>query len=249
MENFLALLIFTFPGLITYFWIQLFGVTPTVRYQGTEILAISAILWIPVNIVVLTIYNITIFLVKTDLYSKLNLSSIYDMASLNKMSGNFFFLLYYVVTSTIISYLFAKIVSGKIYDKMLTKVNKIRVKNNKAPLSRESNVWDTVFLSNQAQIVRISKLDNPKMFIVGEIQNVSRTYELEKNIVLRETKYWTKIVKAYDIEIEKVFVDIKTGMQVEVYDSNECIKAQSMYNQNPQAEDNEDLETIEEINQ
>ncbi|USL15777.1 hypothetical protein [Bacillus thuringiensis] len=234
MDSFLALLIFTFPGLITYFWIQLFGVTPTVRYQGTEILAISAILWIPVNIVVLIIYNISIFLIKTDLYSILNLVSVYDMKSLNAISGNFYFLLYYVAASTVISYIFAKVMSGKLYDKALNKINAIRARNNKAPLSRESSVWDVTFSLDQAQIVAISKIDNPEKFLIGELQNASRTYELEKNLVLRETEHWKKIFEDYDISVEKVFIDVKTGIKIEIYDSNECIQAQSMYIQNQQ---------------
>lgn len=231
MDSFLSLLIFTFPGLIAYFWIQLFGITPTVRYQGTEMLAISAILWIPVNMVVLSIYNIGIFLVKTNLYSKLNLYSIYSMKSLNELSSNFYFLLYYVIASTVVSYLLAKIVSGKVYDKMLAKINKIRVENKKAPLSRESSVWDVTFSHNQSQVVKIMKIDNSKEFLVGEIQNISRTFELEKNIVLQNTEIWIKVFEDYDIALEKVFVDVKTGIQIEIYDSNECVQAYNLYQQ------------------
>lgn len=231
MDSFLAVLIFTFPGLITYFWIQLFGITPTVRYQGSEVLAISAILWIPVNIIVLALYDILILLTKFDLYFKMNLVVILDMKSLNALASNFFFLMYYVVASGIVSYLFAKIMSGKLYDQALNKINVIRARNQKAPLSRETSVWDKTFSHDQAQIVKVSKVDNPKECVVGELQNVSRTYELEKNIVLRETEHWTEIVNAYNIRIENIFVDVRTGIKIEIYNSSECLQAQTMYNQ------------------
>ncbi|PEE69002.1 hypothetical protein [Bacillus thuringiensis] len=236
MESFLSILIFTFPGLVAYYWIQLFGITPTVKYQGTEILAISAILWIPVNIVVLSIYNISIFLVKTNLYSKLNLFSIYNMKSLNELSTNFYFLLYYVIASTLVSYFLGKIVSGKVFDKVLGKINAIRIKNGKASLNRESNVWDTVFSHHQPQIVGVSKIDNddPNKILIGELQNVSRTYELEKNVVLHETSHWGNIVKNYGVPVEKVYVDVKTGMKIEIYNNEECIQAQNRFIQSQQ---------------
>ncbi|MGE1126345.1 hypothetical protein [Bacillus wiedmannii] len=238
MDSFLSLLIFTFPGLIAYFWIQLFGITPTVRYQGTEMLAISAILWIPVNMVVLSIYNVGIYLVKTNLYEKLNLFSIYNMKSLNELSSNFYFLLYYVIASTVVSYLLAKIVSGKIYDKMLARINEIRARNKKAPMSRESSVWDVTFSHNKPQVVKVMKIDNSTEFLIGEIQNVSRTYELEKNIVLKNTEIWTEVFEGYDIALEKIFLDVKTGIKIEIYDNDECIQAYNSYQQSQQATSN-----------
>ncbi|WP_259331024.1 hypothetical protein [Bacillus sonorensis] len=50
MENFVAILIFTLPGLLSYFWIQLFGLHPASKHINFEIAAISAILWFPVGL-------------------------------------------------------------------------------------------------------------------------------------------------------------------------------------------------------
>lgn len=37
MENFVAILIFTLPGLLSYFWIQLFGLHPASKHINFEI--------------------------------------------------------------------------------------------------------------------------------------------------------------------------------------------------------------------
>jgi len=219
---FLSLIIFTFPGLVAYFWIQLFGFTPTIRYQGVEILAISATLWIPINTTVLLIYNTFSLIYKYNIYYPIEFLPINNFEDLSNLSTNFIFILYYTVMSVFVGYFLAKFISGKFYDFMLEKINKIRVANNKTPLSRDASVWDTVFSKHEAQVVKVIKIGSEEKFDIGEIKNVSRTYETEKNIVLRQMELWRKIDGKYNLDVKEVFIDVKSGIKIIVYDSEQC---------------------------
>ncbi|MGN9865410.1 hypothetical protein [Bacillus swezeyi] len=66
MENFVAILIFTLPGILSYFWIQLFGLHPASKHINFEIAAISAILWFPVGMIVLGIYQLIVVIVNAN---------------------------------------------------------------------------------------------------------------------------------------------------------------------------------------
>ncbi|KIL72532.1 hypothetical protein [Bacillus badius] len=229
MDSFLSLIIFTFPGITAYFWVQLFGFTPTVKYQGTEILAISAILWIPINFIVLIIYYLITVIYKFNTYYPIQMPAIYNFETLNELATNFLFVFYYVSMSVIVGYLLARLISGKFYDYMLDKVNAVRIKNNKAPLSKDASVWDTVFSKYVEQIVKVTKLGDQTEIIIGEIKHVSRTYELEKNVVLQHVSHWTEIMEHFHVDIDEVFFDIKSGMKIEVYNRDQCIEAQDLY--------------------
>ncbi|MDW0111526.1 hypothetical protein [Sporosarcina aquimarina] len=237
MEAFLSLLIFTFPGLVAFFGIQLFGFTPTVRYQGVEILAASAILWIPINIVVIGIYHLLRFIYKFNSYYPIEFPQIQSFTDLNSLSNNFIFILYYTVLSVITGYFLARIISGSLYSYILKRVNDIRVSNNKAPLSKDATVWDTIFSKQEAQVVKITKLFNNDEFEIGEIKNVSRTYEAEKNIVLKNMTLWGKIDEKYTLDVKEVFFDIKAEIKIIIYDSIQCQATLESYRRQMKDED------------
>ncbi|MCJ7988946.1 hypothetical protein MUB15_06085 [Priestia sp. OVS21] len=58
MKSLISLIIFTLPGLLAYFWINLFGLTPTTKRDKSEVIAISALLWIPTVATILISYQI-----------------------------------------------------------------------------------------------------------------------------------------------------------------------------------------------
>lgn|SRR5690625_483567 len=228
MEAFLSLIIFTFPGLVAFFWIQLFGVTPTVKYQGTEMLALCAILWIPINIMVLGVYN-AFSLIYNCISQQNELFFIYDFETLNNLSSSFIFILYYVISSTLFSYLLARVITGQLYDHALDKINKIRKGNQRAPLSKYASVWDASFSKDIPQVIKIMKIDKEEPFDIGEIKNISRTYEEERNIVLIRTDIWRKIDALYDLDVEAEFFDIKAGIKIIVYNSEHCQETMNDY--------------------
>ncbi|WP_336253636.1 hypothetical protein [Oceanobacillus sp. SE10311] len=65
-------------------------------------------------------------------------------------------------------------------------------------------------------------LEDQDTFIIGELKHISRTYEIEKNLVLQEMDIWKEIDKNYDLNIDKIFFDIKSDIKIIIYDSHHC---------------------------
>lgn len=240
MNEFLTLIIFTIPGLLAYFWIQLFGLTPTSKRESTEVIAISALLWIPIVISVLIIYqllaltshwsilhpSIDIPILKKNWFLISN-----EINDLTKLSKKNWFILYYVTSSILISFYISKFITGKGYKFLLDKINKVREENGIAPLSEQTTVWNTMFLQNVGQIVEVSKIDSQEKSLVGCLTKVPRANEPSKDIVLEATDHWAKIMEYFDVRIEHVFIDTTSGTIIKIYDSNEALQAQDLYNQ------------------
>ncbi|GIN67556.1 hypothetical protein FKN04_09775 [Bacillus glycinifermentans] len=229
MENFVAILIFTLPGLLSYFWIQLFGLHPASKHINFEIAAISAILWFPVGMVVLGIYQLTAMIVNTHLISN-RWQTIRTLSDVLELSNNLGFLVYFVLFSVIFSFLFSWFVSRFAYKWMIRLVNVVRKGSGTAELSGTSTVWNETFLKNDAQVVSFRKIDNPNEVIYGEIKKVSRPVELERNLLLANSEHWTHILKdSKDVEIDDIFVDTKTGFIISIYNTEDALNAQDKY--------------------
>ncbi|BAD74809.1 DUF6338 family protein [Geobacillus kaustophilus] len=238
MESFISLLVFTLPGLLAYFWIQLFGLTPTVKHQSTEMLAISALLWIPVVITVLFVYQLLAYVSSLDVIHlkvdvpilKKDWTMINKLSDIATLSDNVWFLLYFVASSIIVSFYLAKFICKKGYKKFLDKVNQVRKENGLAPLSENTTVWNEVFLGNEGQVVEVYKIDKPDEKVIGCIKKVSRAFEPEKNIVLEGVEHWTKVMEHYEVETEDAFIDTKTGLVIKIYNLEQALEAQDLYN-------------------
>lgn len=229
MENFVAILIFTLPGLLSYFWIQLFGLHPASKHINFEIAAISAILWFPVGMVVLGIYQLTAMIINANSVNNPWLS-VRTLSDVLELSNNLGFLVYFVSFSVIFSFLFSWFVSRFAYRWMIRLVNVVRRGSGTAELSGTSTVWNETFLKNDAQLVSFRKIDNPDEVIYGEIKKVSRPVELERNMLLANTEHWTNILKdSKDVEIDEIFVDTKTGFIISIYNTEDALKAQDKY--------------------
>ncbi|HZH61039.1 MAG TPA: hypothetical protein VEY70_16045 [Metabacillus sp.] len=231
MENFISLLVFTLPGLLAYFWIQLFGLTPALKRSGTELLTISALLWIPITVTTLLIYQFIVVIYEHNPYYSINLPVVKNLKDLTKVAQSMWFLLYYIVCSLVISYGIARYIVGRGYDKFISHVNKIRMKNGKAPFSQHSTVWDEIFSKNNAQIVEIYNLNNPKTSVVGELRKVSRSFEPERHLTIEHVEHWTNILSKYEVRVENIFVDVKSSMVIKTYNQDDLKEAQDLYNQ------------------
>ncbi|ATH91585.1 hypothetical protein [Bacillus glycinifermentans] len=236
MENFVAILIFTLPGLLSYFWIQLFGLHPASKHINFEIAAISAILWFPVGMVVLGIYQLTAMIVNANSVNNPWLS-VRTLSDVLELSNNIGFLVYFVLFSVIFSFLFSWFVSRFGYRWMIRLVNVVRRGSGTAELSGTSTVWNETFLKNDAQLVSFRKIDNPDEVIYGEIKKVSRPVELERNLLLTNIDKWTKVLKDNkDVEVANIFIDTKTGFIISIYDTDSAMAA---YNKIYETEENE----------
>ncbi|MDE1425422.1 hypothetical protein SFC27_11080 [Bacillus licheniformis] len=110
----MALAVGVSTGLLSYFWIQLFGLHPASKHINFEIAAISAILWFPVGMVVLGIYQLTAMIVNANSVNNPWLS-VRTLSDVLELSNNLGFLVYFVSFSVIFSFLFSWFVSRFAY--------------------------------------------------------------------------------------------------------------------------------------
>lgn len=232
MDSFLGTLVFLLPGLMLYFWLQSFGINPVVRHNPAEFTAVSVLLWFPVSLTAILVFNLVVKI--SSLLNKLN--PIWNTEELKTASGSFSFLIIFLGSSLLISFLFGLIWAKWIHQQLYMKViNKVREWRGVAPLSKSPSVWDEVFLNNDSQVVeigKIDKMDSEGHGFIGEIKKASRTFEPERNILLNEIDFFTTLVKKHQIPIINIFFDSKSGMYVKIYDPEKIIEAQIKDNEN-----------------
>ncbi|HLR69439.1 MAG TPA: DUF6338 family protein [Virgibacillus sp.] len=224
MNEFLALIVFVLPGFIAFNLLSLFGLYPTFKHKNNEIIVLSAIMWIPINMIVLGVYSLVVILLNT--HYSLDIPYIRDMDSLITLSNDFIFILYYVTFSALVAYFLAKLASDKMYYNLLSHINKIRNKNGKASLSRNPTVWENSFSNDDFQIVRVSMSNKT---YIGEIKTISGNVENGKDFILQFEDHWKKIMEKYEIEVVEVYIDTETKIVIETFHRGQCINAQDLY--------------------
>jgi len=230
VENFLATLVFVLPGLLAYYWMKAFGVEPSEKHNFYEMTAISVLLWVPVTVLNLFLYNLVAF-INHKVYK---LTYISDLSQIQNYTDNIRFLVGYLLISSITSFLIAYVVTGKIYDKFLALVNGVRGKRNLSRFSKMTTVWAEFIVPYGVKVVGISKLGDPQKEIIGCIRKASRPSEPERNLVLDDIEDCTTIVKNYKVPVIKVYTDTRSGVVVRLFDPdkvNEAMSAEGMLNE------------------
>lgn len=237
MKSLISLIIFTLPGLLAYFWINSFGLTPTTKREKSEIVAISALLWIPTVTIILVVYQcmaslshivhapFDVWIIKKDWTILSN-----KITDINKLTNNIWFLLYYVLSSLVVSFLLAIIIFVKVYPLLLENVNKVRGRRGIAPLSNQSTVWNQTFLNNKGQIVEYRKGDGT-VNLIGCLVNVPRAHEPDKGIVLEAVDHWTNVMEYFEVPVDNTFIDTITGTVINIYNFEYAQEAQQLYNE------------------
>lgn len=233
MEQFISLVIFSLPGLITYFWLQTFGVNPVVKHTTTEMVGLIALLWAPTTFLTLIFYD-TLFYIFDSIFrhfnidlSFLNLKLVVNLSDLNLLSTNLVFLFYYLVLSIIFSFLAAYVWSIYLFKPFLDLINKARSKRDIVNLSIEPTVWESFFFKLEKDnkekedeekdrkgqlLVEIYKIDKPEDRICGPVIRMSRPFEMEKSVIIDSSKGWDEAHKHYNYSIKKTYVDTKSGL-------------------------------------
>ncbi len=229
MEQLLSLIIFSLPGLITYFWLQMFGINPVVKHTPTEMVGLTALLWAPTTFLTVIIYDVLFLLsdyffkiLKVDL-SFLNLKFIIDLEDLNTLSNNLLFLFYYLILSLTFSFFSAYVWSRYLYNRVLKLINKVRIQRKIIKLSEDPTVWESFFYKLEEQkeeqlIVEVYKMDSPDDKICGPVIRMSRPFEPEKSLIIDSSKGWDAAHKYYKYEIKKTYVDTKSGLIINELD-------------------------------
>lgn len=227
MDNFLGTIVFLLPGVLAYFWLQALGINPVSKHSPTEFTAVAGLLWLPVSFLTLIIYNfgnnIIYYITQVKSlgisYYVIQVKPIWKMQDLKDASSSLTFLVVFLLISSIVSY-FLSFVWAKWGFKLQQKmVNWAREKRGFAPFSDTTSVWEEVFGKNESQLVEIGRLDKPdNITITGEIKKAARTFEPER-LCLTDVTFMTELVKEYRIPVENIYVDIKSGIYVKVYNS------------------------------
>lgn len=218
LDNFITMIIFTLPGILAYFLIQNFGITPVQKHQGTELLCISALLCAPVAILVISLYNLLAF-VGGKIFSY-GVQYLFTITDLNKLVNNLGFLLFYLISSIFFSYIISRFISSK-YDYILKSVNKVRTTNGYAPYSKSATVWKEVFQNNDMQFVKISSFGNNEDYVVGCVNKVSRDFESEERLVI-EQGTWKYFYDKHKDEllVDRVVVCSSSGLKIDIFDKD-----------------------------
>lgn len=238
MDHFISIIIFSIPGLLAYFWIQSFGLNPTVKHSVTELVAIAALFWAPTVFATIVVfdflYYITDFVIKIIgwNWSGLGLNLITTVSDIQNEANHLLFILYFIISSVIFSYYVAKVWSIN-FEKVLRTINKVRRNKGIPILSDSSTTWDSFFLKSfevdeegiqkrdrsgnvleKLIPVKIYKLDNPKEKIYGIVQNSSRPFETERALVLIRSDELKSSDTSYEYETSRSYIDLKTGYVV-----------------------------------
>lgn len=217
MEQFISIIIFSLPGLLAYFWLQLFGLNPTVKHTPTEMVGLSALLWVPITGLTIISYNVVVYIFNIPV---MNITSVEDIRIL---SNQLLFLLFFVILSTIFSFLIAYVWGRNLYKWVLNLVNKVRIKRKTSVLSEDTSVWDSFFFSleqeeEQPMIVEMYKMDKPTEKVYGAVIRMSRPFETERSLVLDQSQEWERAHKDYQYPVKRSYVDVKSGMVVNELD-------------------------------
>jgi hypothetical protein len=229
MDQFISLIIFSLPGLVTYFWLQMFGLNPVVKHTPTEMVGLTALLWAPTTFLTILLYdfffllfNILFRFLHLDL-SFLNLKFVLNLKDLNNLSNNILFLFYYLILSIVFSFLAAYIWSRYLYQKVLNLINKVRLQRKIIKLSEDPTVWESFFYKLEEQkeeqlIIEIYKIDKPEDKICGPVIRMSRPFEIDKSLIIDYSKGWDKAHEYYKYAIKRSYVDTKSGLVINELD-------------------------------
>lgn len=189
METFLSTFVFIIPGIMAYFWLQAFGLNPPVKHTASEVSGIAALLWLPISFVTLLLLNAWGAIIGQD--SHFSVDIVWSFEEVNIATSDIRYLVLFLLVSFIVSFILSAIWSiwGHIFPSKA--INLIRGYRNLAPLSRSSTAWDGVFLINEPQVIEIVKIGEEKG-IIGEIAKVSRSFESDRNIYLKDMNVFGK---------------------------------------------------------
>lgn len=228
MAEFLSTFIFILPGIMAYFWLQVFGLTPSVKHSGPELSGIAALLWLPVSFSTLLVLNAWGALIKVDY---LSVQKVWTVEALSNATSDIRYLTLFLLVSFIVSFFVCWIWSiwGHVF--LRGRINVVRKTRGIAPLSSSTSVWEEFFIkinegneNKEAQqngkkaVYIIYKIDKPEDFVAGSMTKASRPLELDKGVVLEETQGWTDYLKNNPYNIIKSYIDTKSGMVVEEID-------------------------------
>ncbi len=228
LEGFLSTFVFILPGIMAYFWLQVFGLNPTIKHTAPELSGISALLWLPVSFSTLLLLNLWSNINKIDYFIVDNVKTITD---LNKATSDIRYIALFLLVSLVVSYYICWFWCLWGNEFLRSRINNVRKSRGIALLSSSASVWEEFFIKinndnakeekecenvqSKKAVLIVYKIDKPEEFVAGSMTKASRPFELDKSLVLEDTQEWVdSINNDYDYDVKRVYVDIKSGMVV-----------------------------------
>jgi hypothetical protein len=228
LEGFLSTFVFILPGIMAYFWLQVFGLNPTIKHTAPELSGISALLWLPVSFTTLLLLNLWSNINKIDYFMVDNVKTITD---LNKATSDIRYIALFLLVSLVVSYFICWVWCLWGNEFLRSRINNVRKSRGIALLSSSASVWEEFFIKinsdnakeekesenvqSKKAVLIVYKIDKPEEFVAGSMTKASRPFELDKSLVLEDTQEWIdSINNDYDYDVKRVYVDIKSGMVV-----------------------------------
>lgn len=227
MADFLSTFVFILPGIMAYFWLQVFGLNPSVKHTAPELSGIAALLWLPVSFITLLVLNTWSAFIKIDF---LSVDKVWTVETLNKATSDIKYLVLFLCVSFIVSYFVCWLWSLWGNKILINRINNVRKSRGIAPLSSSSSVWEEFFIKINKEleendhamkeaVLIVYKIDKPDEFIAGSMTKASRPLEVDKGLVLEDTQQWIDSIKNdYDYDVKRAYIDIKSGMVVKEID-------------------------------
>lgn len=221
MESFISTFVIILPGVMAYFWLQLFGLTQPIKHSAPEFTGIAALLWLPISGVTLMLLNLWSALIG-------NVNAAWTITELKTVTLDFRYLLLFMGLSAIVSFILCGlwVYAGSRYN--LRAVNWMRSKIGLATKSNSVSSWEKFFIvydkkkeKEKQMVLQISKIDKQEEYIVGSPSNISEVNETDRGLILEKVDEWSKALEHSEYKIKRVFVDVKSGLVFKELDPNE----------------------------
>ncbi|SOC24083.1 hypothetical protein SAMN05880501_11689 [Ureibacillus xyleni] len=250
MAEFLSTFVFTLPGIMAYFWLQVFGLNPSVKHTASELSAIAALLWLPVSFGTLLVLNTWGVIVSKGPFS---VKTAWTLDDVNLATSDIKYLFLFLMVSFLVSFIVSWFWSKIGNELIRALINKVRKSRGIAKMSSSTSVWSEFFIridnsvddseenesgnedvskdhennkknKEKIAVYIVHKVDNPKNFVIGSMTKASSPLEIDKGLVLENVQEWTDSLEDYDYKVKKAYIDVKSGMVVKELDYNNPIE-------------------------
>jgi len=212
LENLLAYILLLAPGLVVMLINERAGSHPASKYTNTEKIVMAVLFSVPVFILNLVLLG----------FKNRNIGEASATGLLIEIQslGN---LLFYSITSILFSFLVCLCWHTFVKRELVVDfINKLRKTGDKAEVNEGNLVWEDAFHGAERQAVRVTIKDAR---FYGSPVNMSEIISDERCLLLDDSEIIRDIVERYNIPVKKVYVDTKSGVAVEIFDSNKFVEA------------------------
>lgn len=205
MDSIFAYILMLVPGLIIILINERIGFHPSAKYTNIEKTVMAILFSIPVLIINLLI----LALVHGD----------WGMANINALQKEVksaVGLLVYILSSLFWSYIVCCVWHDYVKKMFVVDfVNQIRNTEGKSSIG-DGLVWENAFHGKDPQAVMVMMKDEK---LYGSLIDNSENISNERSMLLTDSKAVEDIITKYNIPVDQIYVDTKSGVAVKIFDS------------------------------